>query len=64
MSGLIIVFSAIGGTCGSLITGTIFDWYGGQTAFYFTLLPITILVISLFVFNRLHNKSLSNTVNA
>ena len=64
MSGLIIVFSAIGGTSGSLITGAIFDWYGGQTAFYFTLLPITILVISLFVFNRLHNKSLSDTVKA
>jgi FHS family glucose/mannose:H+ symporter-like MFS transporter len=57
MSGLIIVFSAIGGTCGSLITGAIFDWYDGKTAFYFTLIPITILIISLFVFNRLHNRS-------
>lgn len=57
MSGLIIVFSAIGGTCGSLITGAIFDWYGGQTAFYFTLIPISILIASLFVFNRLHNRS-------
>jgi FHS family glucose/mannose:H+ symporter-like MFS transporter len=56
MSGLIIVFSAIGGTCGSLITGAIFDWYDGQTAFYFTLVPIVILVVSLFVFNRLHSK--------
>ena len=59
MSGLIIVFSAVGGTAGSLITGKIFDLYNGQTAFYFTLVPITILIISLFVFNRLHNKSLA-----
>jgi len=59
MSGLIIVFSAIGGTCGSLITGAIFDWYGGQTAFYFTIVPIAILIGSLFIFNRLHNRSLA-----
>jgi len=59
MSGLIIVFSAVGGTAGSLITGGIFEHYDGQTAFYFTLIPITILIISLFVFNRLHNKSLA-----
>jgi MFS transporter, FHS family, glucose/mannose:H+ symporter len=59
MSGLIIVFSAIGGSAGSLITGKIFDMYNGQTAFYFTLVPIAILMISLFVFNRLHTKSLA-----
>ncbi len=64
MSGLIIVFSAVGGTAGSLITGAIFDSYDGQTAFYFTLIPITILIISLFAFNRLHNKSLANKANA
>jgi MFS transporter, FHS family, glucose/mannose:H+ symporter len=64
MSGLIIVFSAIGGTCGSLITGAIFDWYDGQTAFYFTLVPITILIISLFVFNKLHNKTVAVKTNA
>ena len=64
MSGLIIVFSAVGGTAGSLITGKIFDLYDGQTAFYFTLVPITILIISLFVFNRLHNKSLITPENA
>ncbi len=62
MSGLIIVFSAIGGSCGSLITGFIFDLYDGTTAFYFTLVPITILMISLFIFNRLHNKSKETAV--
>ncbi len=57
MSGLIIIFSAIGGTTGSLVTGYLFDKYSGQTAFYFTLVPITILIISLSVFKRLQKKS-------
>jgi FHS family glucose/mannose:H+ symporter-like MFS transporter len=57
MSGLIVIFSAIGGTTGSIITGHIFEAYGGQTAFYFSLIPITILVISLIFFNRLQKRS-------
>jgi fucose permease len=56
MSGLIIIFSAIGGTTGSLLTGYVFDKYGGQNAFYFSLIPITILIILLFAFNRLQKK--------
>jgi MFS transporter, FHS family, glucose/mannose:H+ symporter len=56
MSGLIIVFSALGGTTGSIITGNIFEQYGGQAAFYFSLVPITILVISLFFFKKLQSK--------
>ena len=57
MSGLIIVFSAIGGSAGSLITGHIFDAFGGKTAFYFSLIPMTILIICLTVFKRLQPKS-------
>ena len=53
MSGLIVIFSALGGTTGSIITGHIFEAYGGQTAFYFSLVPITILIFSLIYFNRL-----------
>ncbi len=56
MSGLIVVFSALGGTTGSIITGNIFGIYGGQTAFYFSLIPITILFILLFIFKRLQSK--------
>ena len=56
MSGLIIIFSALGGTTGSIITGHIFESYGGQKAFYFSLIPITILIICLFVFMRLQKK--------
>ena len=61
MSGLIVVFSALGGTTGSIITGHIFGAYGGQTAFYFSLIPITILIILLFFFKRLQQKSGGNT---
>lgn len=52
MSGLIVIFSALGGTTGSIITGNIFQAYGGQAAFYFSLIPITILIILLVVFYR------------
>lgn len=57
MSGLIVIFSALGGTTGSIITGHIFEAYGGQTAFYFSLVPISILLICLFFFNRIQKKS-------
>jgi len=57
MSGLIVVFSALGGTTGSIITGNIFENYGGQTAFYFSLIPVAILIILLFVFKKLQPKT-------
>ena len=66
MSGLIVVFSALGGTTGSIITGNIFDAYGGQTAFYFSLVPIAILIVLLFFFKRLQKKAIAiqaGTVN-
>ncbi|MFM6924835.1 MAG: MFS transporter, partial [Ferruginibacter sp.] len=57
MTGLIVVFSALGGTTGSIITGHIFGAYGGQTAFYFSLVPISIMAVLLFFFKRLQIKS-------
>lgn len=57
MSGLIIVFSAIGGSAGSLITGAVFHAYDGKTAFYFSLVPIGLLMISLFTFNQLYKRA-------
>ncbi len=56
MSGLIIVFSALGGTIGSRITGTIFENYGGQKAFYFILIPMFILIVCLSIFRRIQIK--------
>lgn len=57
MSGLIVVFSALGGTTGSIITGHIFGAYGGQTAFYFSLIPIAVLIILLFIFKKIQPTS-------
>ncbi len=56
MSGLIVFFSALGGTTGSIITGNIFEAYGGQTAFYFSLVPIGILTVCLFFFNKIQKN--------
>ena len=52
MAGLIVVFSALGGTSGSIITGSLFEAVGGQAAFYFSLLPITAVLVSLYLFKR------------
>lgn len=57
MSGLIILFSALGGTTGSIITGNLFQHWGGETAFYFSLVPITILLIALVALQKLHKKA-------
>jgi fucose permease len=52
MTGLIVVFSALGGTTGSIITGLIFDKMGGQQAFFLSLIPIGLILITLFFFRR------------
>lgn len=59
MSGLIIIFSALGGTTGSIITGNIFEHYDGKQAFYFSLIPMAILIVCLFLFSRLQKKEKS-----
>ncbi len=60
MAGLIVVFSALGGTTGSIITGTLFEHFGGRTAFYFSLLPIAIIILTLVLFKRLSDEHLNN----
>lgn len=52
MTGLIVIFSALGGTTGSVITGTLFGMFDGQTAFYFSILPMVLLLITLLFYNR------------
>ncbi len=64
MAGLIVVFSALGGTSGSLITGTLFEHLGGRTAFYFSLVPITVIVVVLIFFKRLSDRHLANEKHA
>lgn len=53
MTGLIVIFSALGGTTGSLITGFLFGRLDGITAFYLSLIPMGILLILLFPYRRL-----------
>jgi len=57
MAGLIVIFSALGGTTGSIITGNVFQVYGGQTAFYFSLIPIGLLLVLITVFSRMQKKT-------
>ena len=52
MMGLIVVFSALGGTTGSFITGQIFGTFHGALAYYLLLVPMTLLGLSLFKFRR------------
>ena len=52
MTGLIIAFSALGGTLGSFITGQVFSHFGGHNAFSLTLVPVILLAISLLVLRR------------
>lgn len=52
MTGLIVVFSALGGTLGSRITAIVFAGFDGIRAFYFSLVPMLLLLIALFLFRR------------
>lgn len=52
MTGLLVIFSALGGTSGSLITGYVFGNFNGHFAFYLTLVPITLILVTLYFFKR------------
>ena len=52
MTGLIVIFSALGGTLGSRITALVFASFGGIHAFYFSLVPMTLILVTLFLFKR------------
>ena len=52
MTGLIVVFSALGGTTGSFITGQLFAHFDGSRAFYLLLLPMLLLLVALVLLNR------------
>ena len=57
MTGLIVVFSALGGTLGSRIIGWLFMNKGPENAFYFTLIPMLLLLISFFILKKLTSKN-------
>jgi hypothetical protein len=55
MTGLIVVFSALGGTIGSRVIGYLFKMKG-QNAFYYTLIPMFLLLVSFFILKKLTSK--------
>jgi fucose permease len=52
MTGLIVVFSALGGTLGSYVTAQVFAHFDGIHAFYFSLVPTSLLLLTLSLFKR------------
>ncbi|AMC11052.1 MFS transporter [Lutibacter profundi] len=60
MTGLIVVFSALGGTSGSTFIGWLFKNFGAKSAFFYTLIPMALLLVSIMVLYRLTNKSKAN----
>lgn len=60
MTGLIVVFSALGGTLGSYITARVFASVGGIHAFYFSLLPMGLILVTLFLFKRETDRAGTN----
>ncbi|MEH6413995.1 MFS transporter [Pseudomonas sp. CGJS7] len=52
MTGLIVVFSALGGTTGSFITGQLFARIGGGIAFYLSLVPMALLLLAIMLLKR------------
>lgn len=56
MVGLIVVFSALGGTTGSLIVGRTFAAIGGSGAFYLLLVPIAGVLVAMSVLARMTRK--------
>ncbi|NOU50014.1 MFS transporter [Pseudoalteromonas sp. JBTF-M23] len=52
MTGMIVIFSALGGTTGSILTGYIFEHFSGQHAFYCALVPLCLLIVSVYLFKQ------------
>ena len=57
MSGLIIISSAAGGTIGSRLIGYLFQNVGADSAFFYTLIPMGILLVTLFVLKKLTDQA-------
>ena len=64
MTGLIVVFSALGGTTGSVITGYVFEHFSGQHAFYLSLVPMSLIFISVIIFKKRTHAISQHAVNS
>lgn len=56
MSGLIIIFSALGGTLGSRIVGELFESIGGVDAFYVLIIPMVAVIIAVLLIDKISKK--------
>lgn len=56
MTGLIVIFSALGGTTGSLMIGFFSQNFSTHNAFFFPLVPITLLALALMPYKKLSDK--------
>ena len=57
MTGLIVIFSALGGTLGSRLIGILFKNVGAEQAFFYTLIPMGLLLLAIFLLRRLTANS-------
>jgi MFS transporter, FHS family, glucose/mannose:H+ symporter len=57
LAGILTFVSALGGTLGSIIIGNLFDLLGGNKVFYLSLIPMTIILFTLFYLNRIVGKN-------
>lgn len=63
MSGLIILFSALGGSLGSRLIGLLFKNVGAESAFTYTLIPMGLLLVAIFMLKRLTDKEAVEQAN-
>ena len=49
---LIVIFSALGGSVGSVLTGVLFEHQGGIRAFYYSLIPMAMLLLALLYYYK------------
>ncbi len=59
MTGLIIIFSALGGTTGSFIVGFISRSFSTHDAFFYPLIPMTLLGLLLLPYKRLSDRTVA-----
>ncbi|MFT4669865.1 MAG: FHS family glucose/mannose:H+ symporter-like MFS transporter [Flavobacteriaceae bacterium] len=57
LAGILTFVSALGGTLGSVIIGNLFDLIGGNKVFYLSLIPMSIILVTLFFLNRITEKN-------
>lgn len=60
VAGILTFFSALGGTCGSLILGYLFQELKSGKAFYFSLIPLSILIVVIYFIRKQTDRKTKN----